>query len=205
MEPEVYASRYGRVLTVTLAVVGVIVVVGLAAAHDPRGLALAVTGSGLAVGGAWALFWRPRVEVSDGGVTIVNVVRTVHVPWPVLVEAEPGWSLVVRTTRRSWTAWAAPRASGTSAGLRRVGGRRGRDLFARLRRDDEAPHVRAATSEAVAAAITGRQDALVAAGHLDGARLVAEKHGLAETVTWHRGTIAAALALATALVLAATF
>ena len=196
MQTEVYASTYGRVLTVALAAVGVLVVIGTASVGEPRPLALGALGSAALVGGAWALFWRPKVEVSDGGVTVVNVIRTVHVPWPVLVEAEPGWSLVVRTTGHRWTAWAAPRASAAGTGLRTMRARRrGPD------RAEHAPERQRATSDVVAAAITRRQDALLAAGHLDGARRIAEQAGLAETVTWHCGTIAAALALVCALVL----
>ena len=58
---------------------------------------------------AWAVLWRPLVEVSDGGVLLVNPWRTVHVPWPALREVDEKWSLTVRTTDgRAFTAYAAP-------------------------------------------------------------------------------------------------
>lgn len=188
---EVYASTYGRVLTVATAVAAVIAVGGVIAAGELRSSLLAVAVAGLVVGASWALFWRPCVVLDDGGVTVVNVVRTVHVPWPVLDGAEASWSLVVLTPQHRWTAWAAPRASGTSQGLVRRGGK-GTLKPGR------------ATAEVVAAAITARHDALVDSGALDGARRVAEQQCITETVTWHRGTIAGAIALVTLIGVVAT-
>jgi hypothetical protein len=163
-----------------MGVVAVVVVAGVATAGEVLLLVLTVAASALAALLTWALFWRPRVEVSDGGVLIVNVLRTIEAPWPVVDRAEAGWSLVVHTRTGRWTAWAAPQGSALGA--------------ARPER---------ATAEAVAAAVEERRTALLAAGHLDGARRAAEAHGLRETVTWHLGTIAAAVALAAVTVVAA--
>lgn len=63
----------------------------------------------LLVATAWALYWRPEVEVSDGGVRVVNPWRTVHVPWPALDEVSDRWSLTLTTTDgRRVSAFAAP-------------------------------------------------------------------------------------------------
>ncbi len=194
---EVFASRYARVLTGATWVVALIVVGGFASTADRRQLALVASAAGLACLWAWATFWRPRVEVSDGGVLLVNVLRTIEVPWPVFVEATPGWSLEVRTSSRRWAAWAAPRESGTSRMLREAPRRRPEhEVGSSAPRRGESGASVGVTAELVAAAIERRHAALVAAGHLDGARRTAERAGLRETVTWHRGTIAAALALA---------
>ncbi len=195
---EVFVSRYARVLTGATWAVALIVVGGFSTAADRHQLALAASASALAALAAWALFWRPRVEVSDGGVLLVNVLRTVEVPWPLLDEARAGWSLEVHTSTGRWTAWAAPRSSGTTRAIRRAP--RGRSEAADLAAGPGAE----ASAEAVAAAIGRRHSALLAAGHLDGARRRAELAGLRETVTWHRGTIAAALALAALTAVLAT-
>ncbi|MCV2396414.1 PH domain-containing protein [Actinotalea sp. M2MS4P-6] len=190
---DVYVSTYGRVLTVVTAAAGALGVGGVVSGGDLRTSVLAVAIAGFVVGMSWALFWRPRVILDDGGVTVVNVVRTIQVPWPLVVDAEAGWSLVLSTPRHRWTAWAAPRASGTQQTLSQAA-RRGRPPAEPSR----------ASAEVVAAAIRRRQDELVASGALDGARRAAEEQGVTETVTWHRGTIAGALALVTLVGVAAT-
>ena len=190
--------EYGRVLTRTFRpaasrpvaigvwATAVAVAVGGTSAGDVRTAAAALSGAALGALAAWALFWRPEVVVSPGGVTLVNVLRTVHVPWPVLDDAVAGWSLEVRVGTRTWTAWAAPRARDAH---RATGGSRLR-VQCRLTGGAEA-----ATSDTTATAVRAMHDALVAAGHLDGARSTAEQHGLRETVTWHRATVAGVLAL----------
>lgn len=194
---RVFSSGYGRVLTVAMGVVAVVVVAGVATAGDARLLVLAVTGSALVTLATWALFWRPRVEVSDGGVLVVNVLRTVEVPWPVLDRVEAGWSLVVHTATGRWTAWAAPQGSAVGAARRaRAAATSAAGLGAAGRRER-------ATADTVAAAVGERQAALLAAGHMEGARRTAEANGLRERVTWHLGTIAAAVALAAVTVVAA--
>lgn len=64
---------------------------------------------GVVVLAAWTVLWRPLVEVSDGGVLLVNPWRTVHVPWPALDAVSAKWSLSVRTVDgRTFSAFAAP-------------------------------------------------------------------------------------------------
>jgi hypothetical protein len=60
----------------------------------------------------WAGFWRPQVEVSDGGVRITNTWRTVHVPWPAITEVEGRYGLRLRTRQGNVTSWAAPAPAG---------------------------------------------------------------------------------------------
>lgn len=98
--------------------------------------------AGLVAALAWTAYWRPEVEVSDGGVRVVNPWRTVHVPWPALDTVSDRWSLTLTTTDgRRVSAFAAP-ARGLS---------------------DRGPGVagRAATL------VSGRREQLRAAGYLD--------------------------------------
>ncbi|GAB3989995.1 PH domain-containing protein [Nocardioides marmoraquaticus] len=113
----------------------------------------------------WAAFWQPYVEVSDGGVRVVNTLRTVLVPWPAVDEVEGRYGLTLRTAWGTVQAWGAQAPSGRG----RAGGREG-----------EAAQV-----------VRERWERLRDAGHLDGGRL--EQQRL--PVTWHRGTVAALVVL----------
>ncbi len=119
---------------------------------------------------AWAAFWRPHVEVSDGAVVVVNTLRTVVVPWPTIEAVEGRYGLRLQTAFGPVTAWAA----GAPAGRQRA-------------RGQESP---------AAHAVSSRLEALRAAGHLDDARL--ERDAL--DVRWHVRLVAALVALALATV-----
>ncbi|MBD7919173.1 hypothetical protein H9657_12925 [Cellulomonas sp. Sa3CUA2] len=191
-----FTSGYGRVLTLAGAAIGLVALVSVTV-QDGAGEALrALPLVGLVVVVLWALFWRPGVEVSDGEVVVRNVLSTVHVPWPTYREVEYGWSLVVRTSDGDVTVFAAPRASATA---RRV--RRGRAPLPDAVPPPGRP-VRSlqATAESVGAAIEARHDALVAAGHLDGAQRVAVEQGLTTTRRVHVVTVGAVALLAAASV-----
>ena len=58
--------------------------------------------------GAWALYWRPEVRVSAGGVQVVNVFRTFDVPWPAIDDIDTKWALTLVTSLGRVRAWAAP-------------------------------------------------------------------------------------------------
>jgi len=60
----------------------------------------------------WAAFWRPHVEVSDGGVRVVNTFRTVQVPWPAINEVDGRYGLRLYTAFGTVTSWAAPAPAG---------------------------------------------------------------------------------------------
>ncbi|WP_456823242.1 PH domain-containing protein [Cellulomonas sp. P5_E12] len=57
---------------------------------------------------AWLVFWRPRVDVAHEGVTLVNPLRTVRVPWAALIHVETQYSLTLVTPTGRYRAWAAP-------------------------------------------------------------------------------------------------
>jgi len=56
----------------------------------------------------WAMYWRPCVQVDDGGVHLVNVLRTIDLPWPSIQRIDTKWALMLYTAYGSYTAWAAP-------------------------------------------------------------------------------------------------
>jgi hypothetical protein len=141
--------------TVVVAMAGVAVSVpdGTASAHWGAPLLLVAL-----VG--WAAFWNPRVEVSDGGVLMVNVLRSVEIPWPAVEGVDGRYGLQLRTAYGAFTAWGA-------------GAPTGRD--------------RARSRESAAAVLVReRLDALQAAGWLEDPRLERPS----ARVSWHRPVIA---------------
>ncbi|NTW41982.1 MAG: PH domain-containing protein [Cellulomonadaceae bacterium] len=196
----VFSSGYGRVLTSAVAVLAVLVTISVLD-QPVRTITLTVLLAALSLVVVWALFWRPAVEVSDGEVVIRNVLRTIHVPWPAYVSHDVRWSLVVTSNGGAWTAWSAPRSSGSASALRR--GPHGlaeveAGPAAMARATSRRPA--GSSAEVVAHAIDERHRALVRAGHLTGAARTAEDNDIRPTVTWHRTTVVAAAVLALAAV-----
>ena len=88
---------------------------------------------------AWLLFWHPRVDVTDEGVTLVNPLRTIRVPWAALINVETQYALTLVTPDGRHRAWARTGTGPPRGGhrrQRRAGGhvphrprlaRRGRD------------------------------------------------------------------------------
>jgi hypothetical protein len=149
----VFRSTYGRVLTVATAAAAVVAAaVGLGTGGVAEAVRTLVSGA-LLTYLVWLAFWRPSVTVSDGGIDVANVTRDVHVPWPAYEGVDTRYSLDVRWAGGHVVAWAAPRSSGVGRRLR-------------PRRSADRELVTGASAEAVAAAVTERHAALVAAGHL---------------------------------------
>ena len=119
----------------------------------------------------WAAFWEPYVEVSDGGITVANTLRTVHVPWPAVRSVNGRYGLRLGTAYGPVTAWAAS----APAGRERAGSKESH------------------TSAVVSAKLKELRDA----GHLDNPRLEAE----ALASRWHRHLVATILVLLAGTVL----
>lgn len=189
---RVYRSATGRVLTVGVALVAAAALVATASSGVGDALRIGAL-SLLATLAAWAVFWRPEVEVSDGGLLLRNVTRTVRVPWPCLRRLDATWALRVETSAGAFSAWAVPARSGTAA---RLAARRGADLAdGSTAPPGESPEryvVWGASAETVAGEIGARWTALRAAGYLDDVPLTPVR----PSITWHLGTIGAVVALA---------
>lgn len=160
----VVRSRSGQTLglaMITTALVGLVVLL------TEGGTPLLRYGAGLLLFGhlGWAAFYRPHVEVSDGGVRVANTWRTVQVPWPAVVEVDGRYGLRLRTAYGAVTAWGAP----APAGRDRARGRSG----------------------SAAGQVDARLAELRAAGYLDDAVLERPR----SVVSWHRVSIAVAAVL----------
>lgn len=127
MGGDVFRPGTGRVVA---ALTMALCVVGLTAVTVQYGVATGLRWAPFLVLGAttsWALLWRPCVRVDPAGVTMVNVVRTITVPWPAIVEVETRWGLTLVTPYGRFTAWAAP-APGAAHALRHTASTQGRHL-----------------------------------------------------------------------------
>lgn len=196
--------QFSRVLAVAAVLCLTFVAWSLAVGSTPGAALAALGGCSAAAVLVWEIFWVPRVEVSDGGVDVVNPLRSVHVPWPALAQVESGWSLTLVTAQGGRvTAFAAPAAGALGAGspaqLRHRGSRQGEEHF-------RADALRDATSRGSApnglcgeatSVITARRARLTDAGYLDDPR----PEGAAVVTTWHRAAVAA-LAVSAAATLA---
>ncbi|MBM7824855.1 hypothetical protein JOD55_000682 [Arcanobacterium pluranimalium] len=62
---------------------------------------------------AWVAYGNPRTEVGPRGLRIVNLTRTVDVPWGDLDYVENRWGLIVHTVSgRKISAWSIPSRAG---------------------------------------------------------------------------------------------
>ena len=188
---EVVRPWYGRVLTIFIAVVCLAVTIVVVLQDGWADAATVAPWTGLVAMACWAAFWRPCVAVSDAGVLIVNVTRTIEVPWPALEELETKWALTLITAYGRFTAWSAPAPGARHAMQSTISERAGR------RRDEPVIAARPGDlaetpSGSAAAVIRAHWDALRRAGHLDDPRLERDR----ADVRWHLGTVMFVLGLA---------
>jgi hypothetical protein len=115
-EREVFVSRFNRVLAVLIWAAAAALTIGLLlSVHDAR--LLYIVPGGLFAFVAWAMLWRPHLVVADDGILVVNVSRTVRIPWEALIAVDTKYALTLYTPGRKFPVWAAP-APGTGSTLR---------------------------------------------------------------------------------------
>ena len=103
-----YRPLFGRILTgfvVALCLVGMI---GLAAAGDWSNFVRTVWPLLFAATVVTALFWRPRIDIAESGVTVVNVFRSLEVPWPAIERIDTRYAVTLFTPGMKISVWAAP-------------------------------------------------------------------------------------------------
>lgn len=174
---------FGQALTVVMATISVVSLIGFAL-QNGLGTALRTLPFFVAVTGAcWALFWRPRVIVDLSGVQLVNVTRTISLPWPSILAVDTKWSLTLITSYGRFTAWAAP-APGAAHVVRSDARREARRLPASTYGPDGIRPGDLPTSPSGGAAFIIRQrwEKLRDAGYLDDPRLEFDR----PPVEWHR-------------------
>lgn len=181
----------GRVITIVIAVIGTVWLVGLTEQYGVDTGLRAVPWLGLGVWACWAALWRPHVEVDDSGVTMVNVFRTVRLPWPSIQLVDTKWMLTLVTVYGTFRAWAAP-APGARATVRADKSQL-RHLPESVGVDGSVRPGDVPSSPSGGAAWTIRRhwEELRDAGYLDDPRQEYER----APITWHTGVIAGGSAL----------
>lgn len=182
MQHHEFRPWFGRALTIVIGSISVVSVIGFGAQHGPGAALRALPFLVAATGACWALFWRPAVIVDLAGVTIVNVTRTITVPWPAIQAVDTKWSLTLITAYGRFTAWAAP-APGAAHVVRAGSRREARRLPASTYGPDGIRPGDLPTSPSGEAALVIREtwEALREAGHLDDPKLEFER----APIEWH--------------------
>lgn len=193
-ETHVFRTPMAQIMTIAIAAVAVVAMAYFVMVDGARELWRSGPVVLLIVVIVWLVFWRPRVVVSDGGITVANIARTVHVPWPLFTAVDSQWSLAVTAGGHKISSWAIPASSGMAARTRRPS--RAETVRTWPEAGRFAPHARSANADTVAMTIAQRHQDLRGAGHLDQPTVGA----LAVTTTWNSTEL---LVLAGAVVLAA--
>lgn len=156
----------------------------------------------LASGTVWVLFWNPRVQVDDAGVHLVNLLRTIDVPWPAIQQVDTKWALTLVTAYGRFTAWAAPAPGGLATARRMT--RTDRTAIPSSAKDAQGSvrpgDLPDTASGSAALIVRHRWEELRDAGWLDDPRL---EHATIP-VRWHWPTMAIGVALVVACALTAT-
>jgi hypothetical protein len=190
--PHRYRSRFGQGLAVLIWVLAGLALAAILSQGGVEGLVRGAAWALLPALLVWAMFWRPCVVVDDGGVELVNVFRTIRLPWPSITEVDTRWALTLHTAYGRFAAWAAP-ASGWQPG-RRLNEQDAREVplevssAGKSMRASDSPY-----SPAGEAAIEVRRhwQELRDAGHLDNPRLEFDR----APIQWHLALLAALLVL----------
>jgi hypothetical protein len=195
-ETAEFRPRSGRVLTIATAVLAAVGAVSALVQEPVDGLRY-LPAFVLAVVLVWAFFGRPAVLVSDGGVEVRNVLRTIELPWPSIERIDTKYALSLYTAYGVYAAWSAPAPSRTQTlhaapddtqhlpGTSYIGGG--------IRPGDLA----GTPSGDAAAYIRRRWEELHDAGHLDAPRLELDR----PRVHWHLVPAAGVAVLAALAVL----
>ncbi len=178
---EEFRPGFGRGLTVAVAVAGVAVLLFVSATSGIDDALATLPWVLLSAVAAWAIFWRPCVVVSDGGVRLINVTRTIDAPWPSITDIETRYALTLVTAYGRFAAWAAP-APGAGTALRTA-------MRSRPRATDGDEDITAVTMGDMAGTASGdaativrrRWERLRSDGFLDDPRLEFDK----PPIRWH--------------------
>ena len=189
MSVERYRPLFGRILAVAVwacCVAALVAQLIAQASGAPRLLPWLALVS-LSV---WALYWRPLLSVDDAGVHLINVVRTIDVPWPAIQRIDTKWALTLFTGYGKFTAWAAPAPGMRRSAMlhkQRSEVPKSAVIAGRVRPGD----LPGSPSGDAAISVRRHWEQLQAAGFLDDPQLEFER----APVTWHWFTIGAVVVL----------
>ena len=186
-----FRPTFGKVLTVCIGLICAVALVWVTADEGASALLEVGPWLGLVAGGCWATFWNPRVVVDDGGVELVNVLRTIDIPWPAIHAVDTKFALTLITAYGTYTGWAAP-APGAHAAVRATKGNVKMIPDSAWSAGGIRPGDLPSTPSGNAALLIRRRwEELREAGHLDAPVLEHER----APIRWHWPIIAAAIGL----------
>lgn len=171
MTAQTFRPAFGRWLTIAIWVLTVVALVAVLF-QSPAAALRTAPWLALLSGAVWAAYWRPQVVVDVGGVHLVNVLRTIDLPWPAIQRIDTKWALTLFTAYGKFVAWAAPAPGGMSAA--RISRRTGTSLPASTFGSDGTirPGDHPDSASGAAAAVVRRQwEDLRDLGFLDDPRL----------------------------------
>jgi hypothetical protein len=114
----VFTSRFNRVLAIVIWALAVVMVTATELTGGPSSASALIPGAFFSLF-AWAALWHPHVRVSESGVRICNVLRTVEVPWAALIQVDTRYALTLYTPGHQYAAWAAPAPGRTGTTIAR--------------------------------------------------------------------------------------
>lgn len=83
---EIYQPTFSKVLAYAVWVVLILIAISGFISKPFITSAQILLGCVCAAAFVWLFYFRPKVEVADGGVTVTNPFQTVHVPWPAVTD-----------------------------------------------------------------------------------------------------------------------
>ena len=113
--PVHYRPLFARVLTGVVTLLGAIAVGGLVLQGSWLEIARYAPVTLLVVALCWALFWLPDLRIEEHAVTVRNILRTHHIPWPAIERIDTKYALTLYTRERAIPVWVAPAPSRSRA------------------------------------------------------------------------------------------
>lgn len=120
-----FVSRFNRVLAAVIWALDAFIVVAVLFGTQADRLLTVVPGAAVALF-SWLALWRPNVGVDEHRVRVVNVLRTIEIPWAALIQVDTRYALTLYTPGHKFAAWAAPAPGRTGTSIARRAERTGR-------------------------------------------------------------------------------
>ncbi|GAA3872632.1 hypothetical protein GCM10022381_14590 [Leifsonia kafniensis] len=101
------ASRFNRLLAVCVWVIAALIAGSLFFVGPGAPLLTLIPAAFFSLL-AWEALWRPYTAVTDEGVELRNVFRTIRIPWAALINVDTKYALTLYTPGHKYVAWSAP-------------------------------------------------------------------------------------------------
>jgi len=200
VDRDVFVSRFNRVLAVVVWALDAFALAGYVWIHAGLRDPFAILPVALVALLACVALWRPSIQIDDEEIRVVNVFRTITVPWPALIHIDTKYALTLFTPGHRYSVWAAPAPGRTGAAMAARKQERGRVEMAPVSEDGSIRPGDLIASESGQAAylIRERWARLRDAGRIDAG--IADATPVDVRVHWWLNGVMAALLVATVLV-----